>query len=521
MNAVNLGEINEPQGSPVIFQSIRDFVLTSDLFKYVEDKEGAISELQSVVSEKGFERELDTLCNILQNSPRVCSELNYLNNNLLHLTVIAFMQGRIQDYQLATVFYRASVFKRYNSEEAMAILNPQTQGLSEVHLFAPYGDINPLAWDLIKQTMWIRGKPSYEFIDDATLLQWFENMRSLPESEQVFIIGDIYTHGFANTQARIAKKEKKTPFEIYAGRYLEPKLEQSDILDVANLGPGFNIFNRVHYQGRAFRIFASVGMCEKLIEVAGGEKVHVFRFGAGDSAWDGENRVVSFASPYAILPSYADHYLADFELFTSHDLLYHLFKVSFIPKPIRTFFMVYSQVLKQTPAYRENPEAIGSLMDRISDLDIHFYDKGARESLKKFGLDANLDSLQFWFSFNEMNLSLRKRIFRGAMRALVQSNPDRERNEMEREGLEILRQLQDPKHGLDRLEAHKSAIRTLFVEKAALAREANIDLQTLILMVEGLKKRMAPNWFSNNVHPHVCELALYAKELIQNKGSSL
>lgn len=318
-------------------KSIETFVQTSQLFEYVRDKKGATERLDAVANKAETPKKLLQLIEMLNRGPMDTKGALFKDADLEDLTVLAHLSGKITDGQLGTVFYWKSAYK----------LNGNKKGtVKEVPLFLKDGKINPIARQMMLQTVSPPGEDSlnYPILTKEEVEKWFEAMRSLPASEQRFLVG-------------------KDP-------------EEPTIMDVLYNGVQFNLFNQLQCKDDTYRFYPSTGMVKTLFGIPKGSQniKLVYRFGAGrtlrNNGLRGE-RDITLRNPYQLTPKKADYFAAPGAEYTSHDLVYHAYIVNFVPLEEQRLFIELGDIFAKEAT--NNHDLNYYIADRFYDMECALY----------------------------------------------------------------------------------------------------------------------------------------------------
>ena len=530
--------MEEVQPRSPLDKVIKQFVNTSPLFQHIENKTAAIRELIRVASNPNLDEKLQLLQTVLNNSPSPCGHLIFSDPDILHLTVLAHITKKIPDYQLATVFYKASIIRRYESTEAQEALKENPSPLQETPLFLQDGSVNPIAKNLVRQTMQPVSNfnsderdpnqvQSHPVLTDAQLDIWFEEIRELPASEQRFLIGEIYSEGLTQLQDLLIQSQK-SPADSYSAIVSQltlPELKRPQILDAVYFHAESNIFNRITLAGNSMRMYPSVGMALTLLKVLKGQVKPVFRFGAGVSLRENglnNQRDITLQSPYTKELIEADNYLARHDNFTSHDLLYHVIKVSYIPPTHKKLLISFADALARSREYSIDPTSIQPFIEGIEDMDTNAYEPNGIVTIKQLvskEYHDKLPSFSFWMTIYKNLITANDRLLVSKIKEHERNNADLSQSHRQLMGVNLIFE----NHYLSQAppplqKANKFALRSVFIENPKLAAQANVSLIPLIILDTALQANESAmlgfNLEHHGIELKITHLANYAETLI-------
>lgn len=318
-------------------RDIVNFVYTSPLFEYVENKDRAIARLWTVSKKGNTAKKMDELASLLKKGPMTIWHPLFSDSDWKDLVVLTHIAKRIDGHQLGTVFYWKSAMRRYGD-----------RSLKELPLFLSNGSIHPEARRIMQET-------AKSLLTDQELDEWFLRMKDVPASEQQLLVGEVISDGAFALDKYTEFVDKDMPIEEFLPLYkliFRAKNEESPTvmdavahvaqLHLFNLGTATYLLPNGSREVRACRIFPSTKMADVFYGMKGGHCRFVFRFGVGeclrDNGLNGE-RDIALYNPYQGHPERADGYVALLDLFTSHDLCYHAYIVSCIPEAHQKLFI--------------------------------------------------------------------------------------------------------------------------------------------------------------------------------------
>lgn len=392
-------EIQRSENNSDLNEAIRQLVLHSTLFKNVVNKQGAIDLILDAAARPECSLKVNTLCTILENHPLNWSHPIFQDPDFFHLVVISHIQGRITDYQIATLFARSYTTARYASDEAKEALRrkglPVDEPFTEILIDANDARVRELLYQTLIPHNISEKRP---FLDEEQFSALLKKMEELPPSERRFMLGEIYNDG------QEILESDPTLYQYSTGFKAHPEPLRPDIVNLTRM-TNVNIFNMVHHNGKLMRIYPSAGMALLMAEALGNKVPPTFCIGAGDSAWEGLSRVISMPSPYQDLPKEPDGFFAYPDQFMLHDF-FHLFQSSPVPPEHRQFIFTLCHILTLSSNYKTHPKILDCFTDAFKDMDTFRY-LNIRYNLRnlhnKTTYEEELD-LAFW---NHYRVSLK------------------------------------------------------------------------------------------------------------------
>lgn len=470
---------------------ISDFVTKSQLFKHVRNKQRTIRKITSVSMQLNLDAKLQNICAALKEAKSWWKEPIFLDPEIEHLLVIAHIKNRISCSDLATLFYWRSAFTRLES------YNKPHPLYKRVTLFDPKGRIRTLAVNLVFQTvnpkryhsMGRYKMPFIQILNEDELFLWFNLMRHQRAFQQQFLITEICTRSF------YYPSEKKTYDSTILGKYLDriqrfviEKNRRMHIMDAVYHNAKINIFNRVEYKNRYMQMIPSAGMVIALLQVKKAVVSPVFRFGMGSSLRENglhAERDVSLQSNYAPPFVEADSYPAEHDLFTSHDLLFHLILLLYLPLSHQHLFIAYTDALKNSG---EPVEKLQYLIDAIQDMEANVYVPSRLKILKENASSKeNLQALAFWYTIADSINAAQEMTYLRSFRDHLAKNAHLP---IEEQALKAKSIILSHTNEIDPsiLRANQYALRQLFNQPFHLRESANVSSRDLIALSAALKK---------------------------------
>lgn len=465
-----------------IYLKIANFVNYDFLFKNVSNKEAAIGRIYETAAHPQFNEKLDALMSKLEADTVNWDGFDFKDEEICNLFVLAHLQKRIKRHQLATFFIKRAGVSRYLCDEARAAFKGEKGPLYEhVPLFIE-GKVNPVARELVRRTMQPVSATEPPSMTDEELDAMFEEMRNYPPSEQSLLIGRVYGNSFNNHLKNPQLYSAEVLAKYAARRMKGPPLDQVGIMDDVHSGARSNIFYRVENNGlmkefpenAALRMCPSMGMVDAFIKIRGGEKIRIFGFGAGESAWEGDKRIVSMPSPYEDLPDRADTFKALFEDFSLHDALYHVILVSTIPKELRQLFFAYRDELKTNlKSLGVQSTQVTAFFQRIEDMEARFDELGKSRMQEIIPLPFTPENF-FWSSIRDFLDQTGTRIVLAEIEKAAQKLTLKE---LEQRACKVMgpQKLFTPTF----IEANRAALQSIFIDNPEKAMKAGVTLAGL------------------------------------------
>lgn len=346
-----------------ISPSIQQFVFSDPLFIQVVDKEKQVTALNDV-SLKG--EKLDALGSWLQDKNSSVRGINLLDSDILDAALLLHMKREIADFQIGTLFSFAS---------AMSLFHAGKVRYKEVIFFSQGGEMDPVVENLTRRMMEIADKNHvfHPILNEKRHRAWIKKMEQKPPTEQ-----RCFLYPLDQDEADII-----------------------DIMDAAYHIGHFNIFNRVKYKGKTYRVVPSMGMWDALVDVIGGVRARVFCLGAGESAWFKGKRVISLDSSYASTPDKADGHFAFFQMFGWHDC-YHYVRICLIPQVDIRINLALAEYLKRCREFQQDPELLKPLIEDLYDMELTTYQNENAEDIAKYGFKAPITEKTYWYSIHHI-----------------------------------------------------------------------------------------------------------------------
>lgn len=425
-----------PEAPAIGEDTIEEFIQNNPLFLHVKDKEGALRSLISVAGKPDCREKLETLRSILYTSPMNWDDFIFNDRDLQELLVLLYIDGKITDCVLATIFYRISFIEEYLTDDVLALPNLPDAPWRDIPLFLPDGKVNPEARELIIQT-------SGKYLTDAQLEDWFAFMKKRPACEQSFLLGYPYSEGI---KAVLAYQNAITlsPMEgirTYLRQRDLPPLKKITVADAVYQLGNFNLFKRVKdsngepmIMGPSYSMYFGVLATENKSWVEG--EHHVFHFGTGKSPWYGDKRALMLKSKFAPIPEEADGFYAPGPTGMEHDI-YHLFKVRIFTalKAHKALIFAYLNEFNKSVALckEKHPKAFNQIakllckktIDALEDMDF-----GAYGSIQKYypdrlaTLDSNSISYCFWLAIKTSIAFASSRATESQNQKFLRDNPN-------------------------------------------------------------------------------------------------
>jgi len=293
-----------------------------------EDQRGVLSvRLLQVMDKPGAMEKMELLVYRLNERPHGLARDAFEDGDLLDLCMIAHFEGRIQESQVVTLFLHVAAFELQRKEDIV-----------EVELFLPSEDPNPVAFHMVRSTVY-REEGLSPWLDESQIFQWFDQMKKQPKSEQKFLTIpyvenqdprlSFYVERVQRIDQLNISEEEQWQFWSSSFNQFGVSIFEYTIMDTVKRDVASNLFY-VH-QGR--QVIPTAGMVEGLIRVINPGGKHIspaYRLGCNldpvvlEEGAKSQSREVSFAGLGIGVPNRPDGYVATPLQFVLHDLVYHV-----------------------------------------------------------------------------------------------------------------------------------------------------------------------------------------------------
>lgn len=485
---------------------IADFVKTSSLFTHVKEKEACIDRIYNVASRPDLADRLEDVCNALKGNKEWYLEPIFEDPDIQPLVVIAFIKKMVPEYHLANFFYWNSAFVRLTSQKIQ---------FTTISLFDEMREKNKLAELLVSQTlsplrMDADGSRSclnfHMYLLPFQIHAWFEAMKDYPETQQQFLLAEVYGSGFEFFDKKPNyPKTKEGNYLSITYRYTLPECEQPTVLDAIHHLARLNVFYRVEIEGKYYEMIPSICMVLAILKVKQAFIAPVFRFGKGSSLREnglrGE-RDVSLESEFAPAFEMADGFHAKNDRFTGHDLKFHLLLLAELPLEHQRLFILLTDEMKRSG---ECMFHIQNQIGILEDMEVTIYQTYSQHLLKCFrmkGIRSNLHSFAFWVTVSDsISYAIKLHKFDHTLEHMKNHS-----HLSPEEQAKIYTPLEIASIKKSMLKATLFALKSIFKNHAPLVKAANVSLRDLTILSRGLKEK---NNNHNPIHILAAKLEQY------------